>query len=160
MFNDNVEHVNLFYKSSAKINERVFNAISNYNFNNVTMFDPNNIGQAYCFDCDVDQTELNKKVEDNCIKHVIAMTRKKVNHQMKKVQGNNLVTSISNVQNVLVPVYFLNVRYNGKDYMFVMNGETGEFSLDVTNGVLEMILFGVVVGLLVFGISVGISMLI
>lgn len=159
VFNNNVEHVNLFYKSSSKINERVFNAISNYNFNNVTMYDPNNIGQCYCLDTDVNQMDLNKKVEDNCMKHVISMVRKKVNHQMKKVVGNTLMTKIENAQNILVPVYLLNVRYNGKDYMFVMNGETGEFSLDVTNGVLEMVIFGILVGILVFGISIGISML-
>ena len=93
------------------------------------------------------------------MKHVISMTKKKVNHQMKKVQGNTLITSINNVKSVLVPVYLLNVKYGGKDYMYVMNGETGEASLDVTYGVLEMVIFGLVVFLLVFGISVGISML-
>lgn len=159
VFNDSVEHVNLFYKSSSKINERVFNAISNYNFNNVTMFSPYNIGQCYYLDSDVNLGDLNSKVEDNCKKHVLAMTRKKVNHQMKKIQGNTLTTNINSVQNVLVPVYLLNVRYGGKDYMYIMNGETGESSLDVTNGVLEMIIFGLIVGLIVFGISVGLSML-
>ena len=159
VFNDTVEHNNLFYKSSSKINEKVFNAVGNYNFNNVTMFDPNNVGQCYCLDCDLNQNDINAKVEDNCKKHVIAMTKKKVNHQMKKVVGNSLVTQINNVQNVLVPVYLLNVRYGGKDYMYVMNGETGESSLDVTNGILEMIIFGLIVGLIVFGIAVGISTL-
>lgn len=160
VFNDNVEHNNLFYKGSSKINERVFNAVSNYHFNNVTMFDPNNIGQCYCLDSDLGQNDINVKVEDNCKKHVLAMTRKKVNHQMKKVVGDSLVTQINSVQNILVPVYFLSVRYNGKNYMYVMNGETGESSLDVTNGVLEMLIFGLIVGLIVFGIAVGISTLI
>ncbi len=159
VFNDTVEHNNLFYKSSSKINERVFNAVSNFNFNNVTTFNPNNIGQCYCLDSDLNQGDINAKVEDNCKKHVIAMTRKKVNHQMRKVVGNSLVTQINSVQNVLVPVYLLNVRYGGKDYMYVMNGETGESSLDVTNGILEMIIFGLIVGLIVFGIAVGISTL-
>lgn len=159
VFNDNIGHTNLFYKSTTKINERVFNGISNYSFNNSTIFDPNNIGQCYYLENDVNQNDLNKKVEDNCMKHVISMTKKKVNHQMKKVQGNTLITSINNVKSVLVPVYLLNVKYGGKDYMYVMNGETGEASLDVTYGVLEMVIFGLVVFLLVFGISVGISML-
>lgn len=158
-FNTNVEHCNLFYKSSSKINERVFNAIGNYNFNNLTMFSVENIGQCFYLECDVNPNDLNSKVEDNCRKHVLAITRRKVNHQMKKVQGDKLVTIINNVQNILVPVYLLNVRYGGKDYMYVMNGENGESSLDVTSGILEMIIFGLIVGLIVFGISVGLSML-
>ena len=60
VFNDSVEHNNLFYKGSSKINERVFNAVSNFNFNNVTMFNPNNIGQCYCLDCDLNQNDINE----------------------------------------------------------------------------------------------------
>ena len=48
----------------------------------------------------------------------------------------------------------LNVRYGSKDYMYIMNGETGENSLDVTYGKLEMLIFGLLVALIVAGISV------
>ena len=78
---------------------------------------------------------------------------------MKKVLDNTLRTDIKNIKSILVPVYMLNVRYGSKDYMYIMNGETGENSLDVTYGKLEMLIFGLLVALIVAGISVLITKL-
>lgn len=157
-FNNSVEHTNIYHKATSKIGERVFNAIANYKFNNINDFDPNNIGQCYYLEPNLNKADITLKVEDNCKKHIVALSRRKVKHTMKKAQGDTLRTEIKNVRNILVPVYLLNINYNSKDYMFIMNGETGESSLDVTYGKLEMFIFGLVVALVVFGISVLISM--
>ena len=93
-------------------------------------------------------------MEDNCKKHVMSIARKKVNHQMKKIQNNNLLTQINRNNSILLPVYLLNVRYGNKDYMYIMNGENGKSSLDVTFGILETILFGLIIAAIVFGISI------
>lgn len=154
-----VEYNNVFYKLCSKINERVFNAVGNYTFNDITYFDTTNLGQCHLLANDLNKLDIDAKMEDNCKKHIMAMARKKVNHQMKKIQDNDLSTQVNRVSCVLVPVYFLNVKYNNKDYMYIMNGENGKSSLDVTNGKLEMLIFGLIVGLLVFGISVLLSIM-
>ena len=153
-FDNSVEHFNIFHKATSKINERVFNAVSNFKFNNIMDFDPKNIGQCFYLEPDLNKIDITNKVEDNCIKHVIALSRRKVKHAMKKVLDNTLRTDIKNIKSILVPVYMLNVRYGSKDYMYIMNGETGENSLDVTYGKLEMLIFGLLVALIVAGISV------
>ncbi len=158
-FNNKVEHNNIFHKSTTLIKERVFNAVGNYSFNNILPFNPNNIGQCYYLENNIVKDDVTAKVEDNCKKHVIALSRRKVNHKMKKVLDNNLVTDVLGVQNVLVPVYMLNVRYGNKDYMYIMNGETGESSLEVTFGSIEMLVFGIIVAAITFGISVLLSIL-
>lgn len=158
-YNTSVEHNNVFYKSTSKINERVFNAVGDYTFTDITSFDVNNIGHCYLLSNDMNKEDINTKMEDNCKKHVLAMTRKNVKHQMKKIQDNSLSTRINNLSGVLVPVYFLNVKYQNKDYVYIMNGENGKSSLEVTSGILEMIIFGVIIALLVFGLSVLASML-
>lgn len=158
-FNTSVEHNNVFYKATSKISEKVFNAMGNYNFNNIVPFDSNNLGNCYYLSNDLNKIDIINKMEDNCKKHVMAIARKKVNHQMKKVQGNNLLTQINRNTSILVPVYLLNVRYGNKDYMYIMNGENGKSSLDVTYGILEMIIFGLIIAAIVFGISVFASMM-
>jgi hypothetical protein len=40
-----------------------------------------------------------------------------------------------------------------------MNGENGKSSLDVTYGILEMMIFGLIIAAIVFGISVFASMM-
>ena len=158
-FNTSVEHENVFYKATSKISEKVFNAIGDYNFNNIVPFDTNNLGNCYYLANDLNKMDIINKMENNCKKHVMSIARRKVNHQMKKVQGNNLMTLINKSSSVLIPVYLLNVRYGNKDYMYIMNGENGKASVDVTYGIVEMIIFGLFVGLLVFGISVLISIM-
>ena len=159
VFNTSVEHNSVFYKNFSKINERVFNAVGNYNFDGMTSYDVNNLGQCCVLLNDVSKADIDTKMEDNCKKHVMALAKKRVKHQMKKVDSNNLNTHITKEANVLVPVYLLNVKYNNKDYMFIMNGENGIFSLDVPSGILEMLIFGTIIGLIIFGISVLVSVL-
>lgn len=50
-----------------------------------------------------------------------------VGYSSKNVTSSNLDSSIVSYEYVLLPVWMVNVKYNGEYYLFAMNGESGKF---------------------------------
>lgn len=53
------------------------------------------------------------------------------NYSSKIVFENTLVAKQTKSEYALLPVWMVNVKYNGKYYLFAMNGQTGEFIGDI-----------------------------
>ena len=49
----------------------------------------------------------------------------------KRIEQNSIEATETKREYVLLPVYMVNVKYNGKMYPFAMNGQTGEFIGDI-----------------------------
>ncbi len=50
-----------------------------------------------------------------------------VGYSSKNITSSNLDSSIVSHEYVLLPVWMVNVKYNGEYYLFAMNGESGKF---------------------------------
>lgn len=50
-----------------------------------------------------------------------------VGYSTKTITSSDLESKANNTEYVLLPVWMVNVKYNGKFYLFAMNGESGKF---------------------------------
>ena len=54
-----------------------------------------------------------------------------VGYSSKSITSSDLNPTMTNCEYVLLPVWMVNVKYNGAYYLFAMNGESGEFIGDI-----------------------------
>ncbi len=95
---------------------------------------------------DLDSESKLEEVKTKCIDTSITFVSNSVKHQESILNNNGLeVTSVSN-KIVLLPVFILNTKYRNKNYMFIVNGQTGKVILNTTDtvfGIKEVVIFGV-----------------
>ncbi len=86
-----------------------------------------------------------EEVKTKCIDTSIIFASNSVKHQESILNNNGLeVTSVSN-KIVLLPVFILNTKYRNKNYMFIVNGQTGKVIFNTTDtvfGIKEVVIFG------------------
>jgi len=76
----------------------------------------------------------------------------------KRIEQNTIQAKETKREYVLLPVYMVNVKYQGKMYPFAMNGQTGEFigDIPIDNKKLWMyrigIFFGVLIGIILISL--------
>ena len=54
-----------------------------------------------------------------------------VGYELVEDRGSNVDTKVTNVSYALLPVWMLHTKWNGKDFLFAMNGQTGKFIGDL-----------------------------
>mgnify|MGYP006972661966 CR=1 FL=1 len=54
-----------------------------------------------------------------------------VGYELVEDRGSNVDTKVTNVSYALLPVWMLHTKWQGKDYLFAMNGQTGKLVGDL-----------------------------
>jgi hypothetical protein len=89
-------------------------------------------------------------MSEKTIKYSVNVVRGNVGHELKKVNKNEITPNIKSFKNVAIPIYYLSINYKGKDYRFIMNGQSGESYIDLPISGLSIAIFSFVVVLIVF----------
>lgn len=105
---------------------------------------------------DLDSESTLDEVKSNCIDASISAVSKRIKHKENVLNNNSInVTSIS-TKSVLLPFFILNKKYRGKNYMIIVNGQTGKviFSNDnVIYGIKEVVIFSILLFSVLFLIT-------
>lgn len=105
---------------------------------------------------DLDSESTLDEVKSNCIDASISAVSKRIKHQENVLNNNSInVTSVS-TKSVLLPFLILNKKYRDKNYMVIVNGQTGKviFSNDnVIYGIKEVVIFGILLFMILFLIT-------
>jgi DNA-directed RNA polymerase subunit RPC12/RpoP len=131
---------------SSKIADELMESIEPYDFSKAVDFQT-----AYLSGYFADKYDIG---HDTCIARATERTKKSAEDAfMSTVDGYSSViaenSSINlksnNVSYALYPVWFLNTKWNGTDYSFAMNGQTGKFvgDLPLDKGAYARWLFGI-----------------
>lgn len=83
-----------------------------------------------------------------------------IGYSSKNITSNNLDSSINNKEYVLLPVWMVNVKYNGNYYLFAMNGESGKFIGNIPLDKKKAFIFTIIIFVISLLICIGISYLI
>ena len=78
----------------------------------------------------------------------------------KRIEQNTIQAKETKKEYVLLPVYMVNVKYNGKMYPFAMNGQTGEFIGDIPVDKKKAWKQGILTFIITFAIVIIISLII
>ncbi len=119
------EHVPL--DGETKIDAALMEAIEPYDFSKMVDYDYTYIPGFYADAYDLKADDLTKRAEDRFKKYLeeeFTSTIGKYKTVKKKTDRSSLQGM--RVDYALLPVWFLNYKYEGQDFTFVMNGQTGE----------------------------------
>lgn len=120
---------NIPVDGSSKFPDDIMNSIEPFDYNDLKNFSPSYLSGFLSerFDTSMDELfEIAKKratstVEREILSNVKSYNTKIINNRDHKIQKND------SSEYILLPVWMLNVSFDGKMYTFAMNGQTGKF---------------------------------
>ncbi|MDD6224176.1 MAG: hypothetical protein PUB18_04155 [bacterium] len=68
----------------------------------------------------------------------------------KTITNNTIKAEKTNVEYVLLPVWMINVKYQGQFYLFAMNGQSGKFIGDIPLDQKKVIIYAIVIFIVLF----------
>lgn len=123
-------------EGSKKINDTMMEAIEPYDYQALEPFKLSYLSGYLANKYDVEPDQLTERVHERMARSVKQSFRETVGFysQVIPVQENVRINKKGAVKYALLPVWFLNTRWNGKTYSFAMNGQTGKLIGDLPIG--------------------------
>lgn len=149
----NFDFKDILMCGNSKISMPIFLGISDFDFNQIKQYDGKLIGHSSILYSDLSPMDISNFASNMVMDYSLNIIRKNVNHQLKKVNKNNIGVKFSNNKSVLIPLYLLNVSYKGKTYTYIMNGSTGKTTMKLTYGKKEIIIFSILLFISIFVLS-------
>lgn len=139
----------------TKIDEKTFNNINNYDFDKIVKLNEkiDLINNDSFIKEDLSESEANDMIHSKVLKSSSRIVREVIEHQLKKLENNGVKVDYSSAKKVLLPVYFLNVKYMNKDYIYIMNGENGNSFLNKIYSKISIIVVSLIIFSIIFLLS-------
>ncbi len=146
---------------SKRFDDAIMNTIEPFNYNELVTYNhaylSGFLAEKYDFESK-DAFEIAKK-------RALQSTMDEVKKTMNRYTGvvvkkNNLDIKEEKCDYALLPVWMVNVKYNGKYYLFAMNGQTGEFIGDMPISKGKVLAYSIAIFIICMLLFIGISYLI
>lgn len=144
------EYNKLLCSNSSFLKDNILSSINNYGYTTVRDFDEAMLGDSSLMVGDLNPDVIATNAMDKTVKYSVNVVRGNIGHELKRVNQNDITPSIKTFTNIAIPIYYLNLTYKGKDYHFIMNGQTGETFIDLPISGASIAIFSVLVVLVVF----------
>ena len=144
---------NIILNLTSKIQDKLFHTVCDYQFDSILDFEPSLLEDSAVLVADKDIKEVAESGRNRVMKHSLNIAKSNIQHALKKLNANEASVNFSNSKEVLVPAYLLLVRYKDKEYVYLMNGESGVVSSEFVFGMTEIILFSLAMFGLIFLIA-------
>lgn len=121
---------------SKKINDTMMESIEPFHYDDLEPFQISYLSGYLADKYDVEPDELTGRVHDRMQTSMAESFRETVigYDEVLQKSGNMHISQKGDVKYGLFPVWFLNTKWNGKQYTFVMNGQTGRMTGDLPIG--------------------------
>ena len=127
----NVEFENVPADASKRMPDDLMDSIEPYKFDQLKPFSmsymPGFIAERY----NVSSEEDRQRAENRVKSSVSSMSRKRVKHEHIDHADENISLKFTKREYALMPVWYLITNWNGKQWTFAMNGQTGKFIGDL-----------------------------
>lgn len=160
----NANFINIPEDGSIKFDDNLMSSIEPFDYSKLINFDSAYLSGFYAENYDDSRGEKAKnavnRMENSCVDYA----KNDINNcdfsafdlpvglrlKFSSIIGKNFNPNITNSYYVLLPVYMVNIKYDGKTYTFAMNGETGKFIGDIPIDKKKVIKTFILLGLLLF----------
>ena len=146
---------------STRFENDIMNSIEPFNYNELVPYNHAYLSGFLAEKYDVESEVAYKDAEIRAInstKDAFASTTVGYSSVIPKFQ--NLSTNLLSKEYCFLPVWMVNVKYNGKMHIFAMNGQTGEFIGNIPLDKKKAFLYYVVIFLIVFILTIVLSYII
>lgn len=145
---------------SSKMSDDYMDSIEPYDFSELKPFStaylPGFLADRY----DVSDEDNQERVTKRCEASILSAAENQIiGYSSVNAVKSNIITEKNNAKYVLLPVWTLLTKYNGKNYMFMMNGQTGKLvgDLPVCKKKYWMFFGGITAGILLISLLLGLG---
>jgi DNA-directed RNA polymerase subunit RPC12/RpoP len=151
----NAEYHKVPVDASKKLDDKYMHMIEPYNYNDLTDFSMEYMSGFMAEKYDVEASAAETVMKERVEKYLEDRLKETVNGYSSFVAHEKKI-SVSDIHELysMLPIYLLNNKYNGKDHIFIVNGQTGKVVGDTPISHLKQFMFTGVVFIIVWAISV------
>ena len=114
--------------ASSKMPDDYMDSIEPYDYNELKNFSTAYLPGFLADKYDVSVEESRKRADSRCEGSLVSALRETVvGYQTVTVENKNVRLKRGKVHYALMPVWLLNTKWEGKNFLFAMNGQTGKF---------------------------------
>ena len=147
------EFNDLLTSNYNRIPDLLLSNMNNYNFSESTSLSDDAWKDVYLINSSSEDDGTFEKVKDRVMKYSAGIVKDNNNHTFKKLSNNQLNVEVKSNKKVLVPIYFIHQKYNGKDILFLINGQTGKIIGEAPVGIEGVVILSVIIFLVIFLLS-------
>ena len=149
-----VNYDNLLVSGVECFTDELISSINGFKFDEIKDLNEEDIDNTYFFVMDKEEKDIKEAINKRVNNNVLNIVKNNIEHDLKKLNTNDSKIKIANRRFLLVPIYYLNIKYKDNNYLYCMNGNTGNDTIDFVSSRLSMIIFYIVVFLIVFIITI------
>ena len=148
------EYSQLLSSGYSKLGDDVISNINDYDFLKEVSFNTKSLRDIYCIYRDIDEKTGVENVKQKITKHSVGIVRSNVGHDLKKLKENRLSINFLSTRHFFIPAYMLNLNYKGKEYLILINGQTGKSVINVPISSGSIAAFSIVTFIAIFLLSI------
>lgn len=152
---------NIPIDAETRIRDDLMEAIEPFEYHELRDYDYKYIPGFYADRYDLPAEQLVPRANARASGYMLSQYYESVS----EYDSNTITSDKSMITNVaanysLLPVWFLNYKYHGKSYEFVMNGQTGEVAgVPPVSSVKRIVLFAVLLGILAIAVRIIVNLM-
>ncbi len=152
-YDSNFDFNNVLVNGYSKLSDEVFNSICTYQYDKEVPYTDDLLNNTFAISYDLVPLEVSNKINNRVMRHCLSVIRGNIQHTLKKLHKNDMDVQIKDNRKIYVPVYILNVEYNNKNHIYIMNGQTGDSYIETDLSIVSIIVFSLILFIIVFGIA-------
>lgn len=149
----NFDYDNILMNAYSKIGEKEFSKVFSFDYNKIQKIDEEYLKKSFIMTPDISEKDISDTIRERVINNSLSIVRKGIKHELKKLENNDTKIKLEDVKQLLVPVYFINLRYRDNNYHFLINGTNKNIYYSFPIGIIETIIFIILMFGIIFGIS-------
>ncbi len=143
-----IKFVRIPTDGSKNFDDDIMNSIEPFDYNEMIKYNHAYLSGFFAEKYDVPSEETIDIADKRALNSTRTLMYKDSNYVGKNITKDTLAPKDSKIEYALLPVWMVNVKYEGKTYIFAMNGETGKFIGDIPLDKKKKLLYTI----LIFGI--------
>lgn len=153
-----MDYLKIPVDGSTRFDDDMMSTIEPFNYEELVDYNHAYLSGFFAEKYDVDNEKAYSQAGQRALDSTYDDMKKDMGNFMNKsVFENTLAPRLINSEYVMLPVWMVNVKYKSKNYLFAMNGETGEFVGNIPVDEKKAFIMSIIIFISIFIISIGIS---
>lgn len=144
LFDINFDYTNALINASKRITTKEFIKAFPCEFTSMSDLLLTFINDEVIITSDYTNEEFSNIIKEKITNNTFNIVHKNVNHKKSTLKDNLTNLKVDYIQPVLIPMYFLNLKYRNKEYHYLYNGVNGKTYYKFPLGIVETIIFGII----------------
>lgn len=138
-----LEYKRVLVDGSSRFDNELMDSLEPFDYKSLEPYNHAFLSGFFAEKYDVTEEDALKRAIDRTLPTCTEVIEAKVRHQRNIIQNNNINISKVSSEYIMLPVYMVNINYNGKKYTFAMNGQTGKIVGNIPVGIKESIIWSI-----------------